>query len=820
MSRAPPRGGDSRVATSDLRSQAQSSAAPRARARGDGRLLSLSPPHRPTARYTRARRAGDEERDGEPHPGDDNRKGSAAETAPRGRTGRAAARARDGLGEGEREGSDGALRARPETATEEEGGGRGRRERKGSEPPPSPALSASRARQHGTVPPRYPPADSRPRGGEAGGEARASPPLLAPSSLFLSRPSAAPFDAVSRSPRGRRAAASAARPRRGRAPPQRLAPGAGSYGALPESAFRGTKALRGGDDDDRGDARRAAGKGSRPAEGNASLAEPLTAFPPGTGGTPPPPPPPPAAGDGPARRPQPRRRGGPRTAIDRQATLRQATRGRAPGFDRTSTQKTGREKKKSNPLSEGRPRGGGARAPDRLPPRGETPTSPTPSFGGGPGARARPGLRAEGRAARAGTRGGTAARPLLAFTGRRARHTRHAGRGRAAVGPRAAPALPSAPTPRAWRGAPPRRRAAGLSLFPPRHGPFPRARDGHATTTGPLPARLPRDRSPAGRASDRRTRSAAGPGGGRHRDPSRRRQRPRPAGRQNRPPPGPHARDRRRRLAPPGPLASGTRPAEGATGAEPGGNARSPRSHAETGRGGAPPRPPRAPSCGPHAAAARATEEATSGARDGTAAGRRRAPSGRPSPQGGTPVERRRRRSPRGRPRSRASAAGGPAERSPPTGGRAFEPGDGRRTDGAAAARSRRKGRRGGGEAPDAPDAAPPRAPETAAAGPGVRARAGPGGRHPAAEEGAESARSLPASPVTTRRAGRPPRPTARRGLSAEAGPRRGGGRAPLPGAARLTPTRGARRGRRRRRPRRGSAAGGHGTTTAGDRRE
>ncbi|XP_066426121.1 basic salivary proline-rich protein 3-like [Molothrus aeneus] len=324
MSRAPPRGGDSRVATSDLRSQAQSSAAPRARARGDGRLLSLSPPHRPTARYTRARRAGDEERDGEPHPGDDNRKGSAAETAPRGRTGRAAARARDGLGEGEREGSDGALRARPETATEEEGGGRGRRERKGSEPPPSPALSASRARQHGTVPPRYPPADSRPRGGEAGGEARASPPLLAPSSLFLSRPSAAPFDAVSRSPRGRRAAASAARPRRGRAPPQRLAPGAGSYGALPESAFRGTKALRGGDDDDRGDARRAAGKGSRPAEGNASLAEPLTAFPPGTGGTPPPPPPPPAAGDGPARRPQPRRRGGPRTAIDRQATLRQA----------------------------------------------------------------------------------------------------------------------------------------------------------------------------------------------------------------------------------------------------------------------------------------------------------------------------------------------------------------------------------------------------------------------------------------------------------------------------------------------------------------
>lgn len=48
--------------------------------------------------------------------------------------------------------------------------------------PPRPRHA--RARQHGTVPPRYPPADSRPRA-EAGGEARASP-------RFLSLPTAAP----------------------------------------------------------------------------------------------------------------------------------------------------------------------------------------------------------------------------------------------------------------------------------------------------------------------------------------------------------------------------------------------------------------------------------------------------------------------------------------------------------------------------------------------------------------------------------------------------------------------------------------------------
>ncbi|XP_036260973.1 collagen alpha-1(I) chain-like [Molothrus ater] len=712
----------------------------RAHACAETAAFCLSPPptDRPTATRERASR-----RRGE------RRRAPSRRRQPKRERGRDGPAWEDGLGEGEREGSDGALRARPETATEGGGGGAGEGRGRGRNPPPVPGALASRARQHGTVPPRYPLADSRPRGGEAGGEARASPPLLAPSSLFLSRPSAAPFDAVSRSPRGRRAAASAARPRRGRAPPQRLAPGAGSYGALPESAFRGTKALRGGDDDDdRGDARRAAGKGSRPAEGNASLAEPLTAFPPGTGGTPPPPP----------------------LAADNCAEDARARAWLRP-YEHTEN---GKGKKNQTHSPKAGQEAGEPAHPTASPPRGETPTSPTPSFGGGPRARARPGLRAEGRAARAGTRGGTAARPLLAFTGRRARHTRHAAGARGRQPPRRAgsPLGPDAAAPR-----------GRLVSLPPTARAFPpgsrRARDDDRPPAGTPPAGpLPRRASeratggrappPAPEAGATETRAGVASARGLPDGRTGRRRGRTPgtaAATSHRRGPLPRARARRKALRA---LSRGATPALLVRTRRPGGEerprgrpARLPAAHTRP-RQGRRRRRRAGPGTGPPPA-------------DGV-----RRPADRPR-RGGTPVERRRRRSPRGRPRSRASAAGGPAERSPPTGGRAVEPGDGRRTDGATAARSRRKGRRGGGEAPDAPDAAPPRAPETAAAGPGVRARAGPGGRHPAAEEGAESARSLPASPVTTRRAGRPPRPTARRGLSAEAGPRRGGAGRPSP---------------------------------------
>ncbi|XP_071312619.1 collagen alpha-1(I) chain-like [Agelaius tricolor] len=477
------------------------------------------------------------------------------------------------------------------------------------------------------------------------------------------------------------------------------------------------------------------------------------------------------------------------------------TRGRAPGFrDRTSTRKTGGKKGKKQTHSPKAGQEAGEPAPPTASPREgrrrphpRRPSEAAQAPGLGPASARRAGRRAPD------ARGAQGGPPASRFHGTtRTTHTAR-GRGRAAVGPRAAPALPSAPTPRAWRGAPPRRRAAGVVSLPPtttRARAFPlgsrRARDGDRHSP---PARLPRDRSPAGRAGERPA------------DALRRRPRRRAPPRAEPASPAPEA-CRTADPAAAGAATPGTAAAashrrgpsprararrEGAAAAEPGGNARSPRSHAETGRGGAPPRPPpHAFLRGPHAAARGKGDggEATSGARDGTAAGRRRAPSGRPSPQGGTPVERRRRRSPRGRPRSRASAAGGPAERSPPpTGGRGGRARGRPADDGAAAPRLRgRKGRRGE-ERRRTRRTRRRRARQR----PRRRAQERERGRAPAAvaprpRKGQRARALCRASPVTTRRAGRPPRPTARRGLSAEAGPRRGGGRAPLPGAARLTP--------------------------------
>ncbi|XP_063027091.1 collagen alpha-1(I) chain-like [Melospiza melodia melodia] len=708
MSRAPPRGGDSALGFSLFARQRDG----RTHARTDGR--------------TEGRRE-----TGEPHPGDENRKGRAT----RQRRPRA----------GEREWCDGALGA-PETATERQEEEGGRREEGVRTPCPRPPRLA-RARQHGTVPPRYPPADSRPHGGGRPG-ARPAPRLPSrPSlSLALSVLSAlgGAFDAVSRSPPAA-ATASAARPRRGRAPPQRLAPGAGSYGALPESAFRGTKALRGDrddDDDDRDDdARRAAGR-----------AAPLSLAP--------------------------------------------RTRGRAPGFDRTSTQRNGRGKKEIGEAHAPKDRQeAGEPAPPTASPREGRRRPHMPSFGGGPGARARPGLRAEGHAARAGHAGGTAARPLSlsrddAHTHTHTRLGPHAAGG-AAVGPRTR-RLPFGPLHRGARGAPPRRRAAG-SLSSTAASPRSRR---HATTAVP-PARLPARRDRSRRAGQR-------PGG-------------------RAPPPAPEAdatetragvasarglpdgRPRRRRGRTPGAAAAASHRRGPLPRHAPGGR-RTALSRGATPAllvftrrpgGGSAPAAARTPSYGPHAAGK------GDGGRDVQGPGRdrrrrRRAPSGRPSPLGGTPVERRRRRSARGRPRSRASADGGPAGRSPPgrAGDRAW---GGRPADGAAGAFEEERPPRG--EGPDARDAAP-RARETPRQAGRGESAAGPGGRNPAAEERQRAGALCRRRPLRRgERVGPRGRP---RAAASPPRPGRGEGGAGRPSPARRGyPRARVRRGRRRRRPRR-----------------
>ncbi|XP_071312614.1 collagen alpha-1(I) chain-like [Agelaius tricolor] len=480
------------------------------------------------------------------------------------------------------------------------------------------------------------------------------------------------------------------------------------------------------------------------------------------------------------------------------------TRGRAPGFrDRTSTRKTGGKKGKKQTHSPKAGQEAGEPAPPTASPREgrrrphpRRPSEAAQAPGLGPASARRAGRRAPD------ARGAQGGPPASRFHGTtRTTHTAR-GRGRAAVGPRAAPALPSAPTPRAWRGAPPRRRAAGVVSLPPTTTRGTGLSPGLETGTRRRPAQPagtppagPLPRRAGGRASDRRTRSAAGPGGGRHREPSRRRLRPRPAGRQTRPPPG------RQRPAPPPPPRTAGAPRLGHA---PGGKAprrlsrgATPALLVRTRRPGGEERPRGRPRHaflrGPHAAARARATEARRRAEPGT---------GPPPADGGRrPADRPRRE---GHPSSGAAAArhgvarargppppeGPPSARPPPpTGGRGGRARGRPADDGAAAPRLRgRKGRRGE-ERRRTRRTRRRRARQR----PRRRAQERERGRAPAAvaprpRKGQRARALCRASPVTTRRAGRPPRPTARRGLSAEAGPRRGGGRAPLPGAARLTP--------------------------------
>ncbi|XP_030825414.1 basic salivary proline-rich protein 2-like [Camarhynchus parvulus] len=184
--RAPPVYLLTRVATSDLRSQAQSPkarprhAAPRAPAGARAGTAASRVPPAPAGRG-----------DGGQPPSrrrEPKRQGPRAETAPRGRT--PAGRRRATASAGRARGATARPR-RPETATEEEEEeeeeeqGGPREEGVGT---PRPRRSRPRARGSTARYPRgNPPADSRPRGGEAGGEARASPPSLASLSLSLAR---------------------------------------------------------------------------------------------------------------------------------------------------------------------------------------------------------------------------------------------------------------------------------------------------------------------------------------------------------------------------------------------------------------------------------------------------------------------------------------------------------------------------------------------------------------------------------------------------------------------------------------------------------
>lgn len=222
----------------------------------------------------------------------------------------------------------------------------------------------------------------------------------------------------------------------------------------------------------------------------------------------------------------------------------------------------------------------------------------------------------------------------------------------------------------------------------------------------------------------------------------------------------------------------GHAPGQKAYGAEPGSTARSPRFHAETGQGSAP-AAARTPSA-PHAAG-KGDGEATGRARDGTAGGGQRAPSGRPSPRG-TLAERRRRRSGPGSPAlaglqrrrdRRALHLGRQAVRA---GGRGRRP--------APPVRPRREGRRGERRGSARRGAA--REPAAAAKG----ERSGPWQPHgPAAAEGRRARALRHRRPLRSERAG-PAADRANTVPSAETGPQRGGGRAPLPGTAARARTR------------------------------
>ncbi|XP_058680539.1 collagen alpha-1(I) chain-like [Ammospiza caudacuta] len=425
-----------------------------------------------------------------------------------------------------------------------------------------------------------------------------------------------------------------------------------------------------------------------------------------------------------------------------------------------------------------------------------------PSFGGGPGARARPGLRAEGHAARAGHAGGTAARPLsLSRDDARTTHTLGPrGRGRGRRPPRA-PAPLRPPRRGARGGAPPRRRRGRLSLFPGGLTPLETARDDDRAAgapsppAGPLPPGGPADGErappPAPEADATETRAGVASARGL-----------------------PDGRPRRRRGRTPGTAAAASHRRGPLPRHAPGGRRTAPSRGATpallvfTRRpgGGSAPAAARTPSFGPHAAGK------GDGGRDVRGPGRdrrrpRRAPSGRPSPQGGDT----RRAAPPPLGTGSPALAGLRRRRArrtlaPRAGGRSSRAGDdGRRT--APPVRSRRKAVEGRGAGRAGRGAARAR---DRGSGP-RRERGGPRRPRPRGRGKAESGRSLPASPVTTRRAGRPPRPTAQ---AAASPPRPGRGEG---GAGRPSP---ARRGYPRARARgghhdddddRGSAAGGRG---------
>ncbi|XP_059336559.1 collagen alpha-1(I) chain-like [Ammospiza nelsoni] len=367
------------------------------------------------------------------------------------------------------------------------------------------------------------------------------------------------------------------------------------------------------------------------------------------------------------------------------------TRGRAPGFDRTSTRAKRKGKKRSEKptLRRTAKRRGSPRPRPPPPARGDAGLTCRPSEAAqAPGLGPASARRATRRAP--GTRG--ARRPARSrFHGTtRAQHT-HWGRaaGGAAVGPRAR-RLPFGPLAAGLAAA--RRRAAGADgslSFPGGLTPLETARDDDRAAgapsppAGPLPPGGPADGErappPAPEADATETRAGVASARGL------------PDG-QAPPSPGPHSRDRRRRVAPPRPLAS-ARARRKAYGAEPGGNARSPRFHAETGRG-------KRPRGRPHAflRPTRGREGRRRTRRAGPGPGPPPATAGalRPTvPAGG------------GHPSSGAAAARhgvarargpppteGPPDARPP-GGRAIEPGGGRRPADGAAGAFEEEGRRG-----------------------------------------------------------------------------------------------------------------------------
>ncbi|XP_063027090.1 collagen alpha-1(I) chain-like [Melospiza melodia melodia] len=461
-------------------------------------------------------------------------------------------------------------------------------------------------------------------------------------------------------------------------------------------------------------------------------------------------------------------------------------------YEHTEKRK-GKKRDRRSPRSEGPPRGGGARAPDRLPPRGETPTSHAVL-------RRRPRRPGSARPPRGGPRGARRARgghggpPALAFTGRRAHtHTRlgpHAAGG-AAVGPRTR-RLPFGPLHRGARGAPPRRRAAG-SLSSTAASPRSRR---HATTAVP-PARLParRDRSrragqrPGGRAPPPApeadaTETRAGVASARGLPDGR------PRRRRGRTPGAPAAASHRRgplpRHAPGGrrtALSRGATPALLVFTRRPG--------------GGSAPAAARTPSYGPHAAGK------GDGGRDVQGPGRdrrrrRRAPSGRPSPLGGDT----RRAAPPPLGTGSPALAGLRRRRArrtlaPRAGGRSSRAGDGRRT--APPVRSRRKGRRGERGRTRGTRRRARETPRQAGRG---ESAAGPGGRNPAAEERQRAGALCRRRPLRRgERVGPRGRP---RAAASPPRPGRGEGGAGRPSPARRGyPRARVRQGRRRRRPRR-----------------